>query len=466
MDPYEVKVSDGDILQNENEDTRLGSKEFLRDTAYYYTFIWVFRLFYVRNKNSRIFDTSLEDWWDNVSQWPVTNDGDSFFTNYVVHPFSGAMSFLYYRQMGHGFWGSFLGSVVQSTLFEYTIEGLVETPSLPDLLSTPLIGSGMGYGLEITSEWLYNTDNGAAKVAAHIINPMRNFVHDRQIVLINPLTGQFEFSGEFQTTLPPAKQKSIEYAYPTFFEPALPSGYFRMFVEIAKQDERLNNGEFILYHIKAEFPSKSNFYSAYIRISQAGVNGITVNGDNVSDGFELANFLIGGKAIMYKTDRSVYTVGMDVILPLAYKDNIERLNVIVKNSPRDYPLYLKGAFTFSPYISTLHYYKWFSLQNNVGFDLVTRAENLEGDSVETRIKYSSAAGVAVPMEYFNPIFFVEFNGITNFTTDIYKKTDLFVTGGVRLGKRFAPGFSVQVPLKGTSNDNTEVSYLIDLTMRF
>lgn len=464
--PYDVKVPDGDTLINENEDAELGAKDFLRDTALYYTFIWVFRFFYVRNKNSRMFDTSLEDWWDNVSQWPVTDDEDTFFTNYVVHPFSGAMSFLYYRQMGHGFWSSFLGSAVQSTLFEYTIEGLVETPSLPDLLSTPLIGTPLGYGLEKTSEWLYNTDNGAAKVAAHIINPMRNFVNDRQLVLINPLTGQFEFSEEFQTRLPPAKLKSIKYAYPLFFEPAVPTGYFRAFVEVAQQDQHLSSGEFIFYNIKAEFPSKNNFYSAYIRISQAGVNSIVVNGKQVNDGFELANLLVGGKAIMYKTDSSVYTLGMDVILPLAFKDNIERLNVIVRNSPRDYPLYLKGALTFTPYISTLHYYEWFSIQNNIGFDLVTRAENLEGDSVETRLKYSSAAGVSVPLEFFNPIFFVEFDGITNFSTDIYKRTDLFMTGGVRLGKRFAPGFAVQVPLSGTSNDNTVVSYLVDLTMRF
>ena len=191
-----------DSLQLEDkENEELGAKDFVRDTAIYYTFIWAFRLFYVRNKNARIFDTSFSTWWDNISQWPVTDDGDSFFTNYVTHPFSGAMSFLYYRQMGHDVWSSFLGSVVQSTLFEYTVEGLVETPSLPDLLSTPLIGAPMGYGLEKTSEYLYNTDSGVAKVAAHILNPLRNFVHDRQLVLFNPLTGQYEFSGKFQMKL-------------------------------------------------------------------------------------------------------------------------------------------------------------------------------------------------------------------------------------------------------------------------
>ena len=464
--PYEVKVPDGDTLGKNQENTELGAKDFLRDTGIYYTFIWTFRLFYVRNKNSRIFDTSFEDWWDNISQWPVTNDGDSFFTNYVVHPFSGAMSFLYYREMGHDVWTSFFGSVVQSTLFEYTIEGLVETPSLPDLLSTPTLGSLAGYGLEKSSDYLYESDNGFAKAAAHILNPMRNFVKDRKLVLFNPLKGQYEFAGDFQTKLPPAKEKSIQFGYPQFFEPAIPTGYFQMLVEVQELDKRLNSGEFILYHIKAEFPSKNNFYSAYLRVSQAGVNSVKVDGDEVRDGFELANLLVGGKSIFYKTDSSVFTRGMDVILPLAYKDNIDRLETIVQNSPRDYPLYLQRAFTFTPYISTVHYYKGLSLQNNIGFDFITRAEEYEGDAVEYRFKYNSAAGYYVPIEFLNPIIFTEFNGITQFSADTFDKTDLFLSGGIRLGKRFSPGFSVQVPVKGSSNDNVDYSYVVDLKIRF
>ena len=445
---------------------KLSKKDFIRDTSIYYTALWILRFFYVRNKNARIFDTSFSKWWNNITKPPVTNDRDTFFTNYVVHPFAGAMSFLYYRQMGHDFGFSALGSVVQSTLFEYTIEGLVETPSLPDLISTPLIGVPFGYGLEKTSEFLYNTGNGVAKVAAHIINPMRNTVHDRKIVIFNPLTGRYEFSGTFQTELPPSKQKSIQYGYPIFFEPALPTGYFRTFVEVAELDRLLSGGEFVFYHVKAEFPAKNNFYSAYIRISQVGVNSVEVNGEKISDGFELANVLVGGKAIVYKTDNSVYTMGIDMILPLAYKDNVDRLKTIVYGSVRDFPLYLKGAVTLAPYVSSLHYYKWLSVQYNIGFDLVTRAENLEADSIETRLKYSSAVGISVTGEFINPTIFAEFDGITVFTADTFKKTDLFLTTGVRVGRRIAPGFAVQFPLTGLADYNTKFGYMIDLTIRF
>src|SRR5690606_20996459 len=116
---------------------KLGFKAFARDTAIAYTATWAARFFYVRNKNSRIFDTSLSKWWNNISQWPVWDDGDSFFTNWVTHPIVGSQDYLFYRAMGHSRWVSALGVVVQSTLFEYTVEGLVETPSLVDLVSTP-----------------------------------------------------------------------------------------------------------------------------------------------------------------------------------------------------------------------------------------------------------------------------------------------------------------------------------------
>jgi len=58
----------------------LGTKEFLRDTAIAYGAQWAGRWFYVRNKNSRIFDTSLSKWWDNISQWPEWDDGDGVMT--------------------------------------------------------------------------------------------------------------------------------------------------------------------------------------------------------------------------------------------------------------------------------------------------------------------------------------------------------------------------------------------------
>ncbi len=454
--------------QSDDTDTESvpGAKEFIRDTAIYYSAIWGFRFFYVRNKDARIFDTSLSKWRKNVTSLPVSDDGDEFFTNYVVHPFAGLMSFLYYREMEHEVWAAALGSALQSTLFEYTVEGLVETPSVPDLIATPLLGVPLGFGLESISSWLYSRDSKVAKVAAHMLNPMRNFVDNRKIVLINPLTGQYELSGTFQTTSPSSKQRSIQYSYPVLFRPALPVGYFRAFVEVADLNDKLNDGELIFYHVEAEFNSRSNLYGAYLRVSQAGVNDLRVAGEDVRNGFELANMVIGGKAVAYETDHSVYTAGMNVVLPLAYKDNIERLSSIVKSSKRDFPLYLRRSFTFEPYISTLHHHKWLSVQSNLGFQMVVRAHGLEDDDTETRLAYNSAVGISLPSGLTSAVVFGELNGVTTFTADTFTKTELSLAGGARFGKRFSPGFTVRFPLRGESEHNTERIYTTDLTIRF
>ncbi|MFA9408867.1 MAG: DUF3943 domain-containing protein [Candidatus Dadabacteria bacterium] len=193
-------------------DQKLGTNEFLRDTAIAYGAQWVGRWFYVRNKNSRILDTSLSKWWDNISQWPEFDDGDDFFTNLVTHPVIGSLTYLYYREMGHSFWVSALGSAVQSTLFEYTVEGMVETPSGSDLLFTPLLGVPLGYGMEKTSDWLEDTGFVPAKILAYILNPMKNFIHDRQIGVINPFSSQFmSVSGPINFT--PNKAEAIDLAY-------------------------------------------------------------------------------------------------------------------------------------------------------------------------------------------------------------------------------------------------------------
>lgn len=466
-DPIEnTEIYDSTELTDEDLTSKPGTREFLRDSTIYYSALWIFRMFYVRNKNARIFDTSLSKWGNNISQFPVSDDGDQFFTNYVVHPFAGMMSFLYYRQMEHELWVAALGSALQSTLFEYTIEGLVETPSLSDLIFTPLIGVPVGYGLERTSDWFYNTNSKLGKVAAHLINPMRNLIDDRKIALFNPLTGQYEFKGTFQTTLPTHKQKSIQYSYPVLFEPALPTGYFRAFIEVAEMGDQFNNGEFIFYHVKAEFPSKDHLYSAYIRVSQAGVNNINGEKVRVRDGFELANILLGGKSVLYKTENSAYTAGLEVILPLAYKDNVNRLKTIVDNSLRDFPFYVRKTLTFTPYFSTLHYHKWLSIQNNIALDVVTRARKLEGDGIETRLKYNSSVGVSPPWELTDAVIFGEFNGITTFTADTFKNTDLSLAVGTRIGRRFSPGFTARFPLNGTTDDNTRFSYTVDMTIRF
>jgi hypothetical protein len=453
---------DNDELTERDDIEKLGVKDFLRDTAISYTLMWAMRFFYVRNKDERIFSASLPDWWDHITESPVVNDGDNFQTNYITHPLIGAVQYLYYRGMGWGYWGAFLGAFVQSTLFEYTIEGTVENPSLPDLLSTPGIGAPLGFLAETISDWLITRDSRIAKFAAHVVNPMRNFVHDRKLAFLNPITGSFELSGTF--TMTPSKDKAIELSYPYFFESPFFLGRFMGLIEAASAKEALGGGELIFYNIRADFPSSSGLWGLYVKISQAGTDNITVQGENISNGFEFANILAGGKFLMYKTHNSVLSGGMDMILPTAYKDNVERLQTVTLYR-RDFPLYLQDAFTISPYVAAAAWKKAFSVEANLGVDLITNASNLEGQDVELRIKYGVAAGVNFKVPT-SPLLFVEFDGYTMPTATSSKKTDTFITSGLRFGKKFSPGIGVQFPLSGSTSDIADASFVADVQLRF
>ncbi len=458
----EVESINEDGVTEPADIKKLGVKDFLRDTAISYGLMWAMRFFYVRNKDQRIFSASASGWWDHITEAPVVDDGDGFQTNYVTHPLIGAVQYLYYRAMGWGYWGAFLGAFVQSTLFEYTVEGTVENPSLPDLISTPVIGAPVGFLAETISDWLITRDSRVAKFAAHVVNPMRNFIHDRKLVLLNPINGSFEFSGTF--TMTPNKGKAVELSYPYFFESPFPLGRFMGLIEAVSTKEVLGDGEFIFYDVRADFPSSTGLWGLYVKISQAGTDNITIEGENISNGFEFANILAGGKFLMYKTHNSVLSGGMDMILPTAYKDNIQRLETVTRYR-RDFPIYLKDAFTLSPYIAAATWKKGFSVQANLGLDLITNASNLEGEDVELRIKYGAAAGwnFKVPT---SPLLFVEFDGYTMPTATSTKKTDTFITSGVRFGKKFSPGIGVQFPVSGSTSDIADASFIADVQLRF
>lgn len=91
---------------------------------------------------------SLTDRWkEKVSEGPVV-DKDDWVINYIGHPLSGAAYYTVARHAGAGVMKSFGYSVLMSTFFwEYGLEAFAETPSIQDLIITPLIGSLLGEGM-------------------------------------------------------------------------------------------------------------------------------------------------------------------------------------------------------------------------------------------------------------------------------------------------------------------------------
>jgi len=455
-------VEKEDVYEPVTREQKLGTSEFLRDTAIAYGAQWAGRWFYVRNKNSRIFDTSFSKWWDNISQWPEWEDGDDFFTNLVTHPIIGSVNYLYYRQMGHSFWVSALGSVVQSTLFEYTIEGLVETPSGSDLIFTPLLGVPLGYGLEVTSDWLEDTGFIPAKILAYIVNPMKNFVHDRQVGVINPFSSHFmSVSGPINFT--PNKNEAIDLAYSYGLESPIPTGRFIADMQIVNVKEDLG-GEFIFYSLRIDVPSADNVWGIYVQIAQSGVNEVHVGDDNISDGFEFANVLVGGKHILVRGSSAVLTGGMNLVLPTAFKDNIERLQTVLMYR-KNFPINLQSAWTVTPYLSGAMWGDIFNVMGNVSTDYVFNASKLEGNRFEFRVNYGASVGANIPV-IASPVIYAEFDGYSLLTSDTEGKTSTFASSGVRLGRKFSPGFAIQFPLSGPDSEVSKLSFLMDFQIRF
>ena len=436
----------------------LGFKEYMYDTGIWYGVQWAARFYWVRDKSLKIFNTSFTKWWDNITEKPKWDDGDSFVVNWVAHPFFGMLSYQFYRARGHSRWSSALGSVIQSTLFEYAIEGLAVQPSLIDLVVTPGLGVPLGMVMEEFSKWLIDQDNTVATVGAYITNPMRLFVKDRQIGIINPVAGTFEFTGPF--TIGVTKDRALDLGYPLYFESPLPLGRVMADLEVVALDNDFGD-QFFFYSIRLDLPSESGFFGLYIDAPYGGVN----NFEGARNGYEFANITIGAKQVLMKSTNSVLSAGLELAVPTAFTDGQGRLGAVT-DYRRDLPTYIYKAFTATPYLSGALWKGAFSLQASLGTDYIFNAKEFQGDDFEFRFNYSAAAGVNVPIAIVSPTVYFEFDGYTLTSDDNNRDTDLFITPGIRFGKRISPGFAVQVPVAGPTSDIAEVDFIMDFQLRF
>ena len=86
--------------------------------------------------------TSLQRWWENVRhpQW----DPDTWYVNYLGHPYFGAIGYIRARERQFGAFGGFWYAALLSGLYEFGIEAMFERPSYQDLIVTPVGGLLLG----------------------------------------------------------------------------------------------------------------------------------------------------------------------------------------------------------------------------------------------------------------------------------------------------------------------------------
>jgi hypothetical protein len=177
--------------------------EFVKENLYTYSMLWSIRVIYDPENVQAVFrPTSFPKWLNNITGWQGCNgkkasrgqcsvrkpftafplwDGDYVKTNLVQHPIFGAGVYLYYRAAGYDRTASTLASFGLSALYEYTVEGWMQPPSITDLVVTPGLGVPLGIVLEETSNLLAESDNQFIRALSYAVNPARVFIPNGQI---------------------------------------------------------------------------------------------------------------------------------------------------------------------------------------------------------------------------------------------------------------------------------------------
>ena len=87
-------------------------------------------------------ERGAKNWANNVTkpEWDV----DSWWINYIFHPYFGAAYYIRARERGLDEVSSFAYSALASALYEFGVEAFFEKPSIQDLIVTPIAGSLLG----------------------------------------------------------------------------------------------------------------------------------------------------------------------------------------------------------------------------------------------------------------------------------------------------------------------------------
>ena len=115
--------------------------------------------------------------WKHLTDSKWVLDNDQFSVNQFLHPYSGSIYYGAARSTGLTFWESFLYSAAGSFLWE--IGGENTTPSINDMITTPIGGTFLGEPLFRMASLLLETDEGRPgfwrELGAAVISPPTGF---------------------------------------------------------------------------------------------------------------------------------------------------------------------------------------------------------------------------------------------------------------------------------------------------
>ena len=347
---------------------------FLKDTVAINSFLWGGRILYVRNKDSKIFDTNAKKWGKNILN-PEINDGDSFATNYIYHPYFGALYYQVYRDLGYDKNDAFLGTIIQSTLWEFTIEGTVEKPSVVDLIVTPGLGIPLGLYFEKINKKLSGSDSKLKKPLSYLINPTRLFLDEGSLGFINPLSGTFMI------------YKPFKYRDHGGHSTLLSLSGVSVNSNIFNVKQYRGGGVGIIYALSADFINTERDLSLRFRFPWSGAyDGNDKEYNVVDNGFEIGNAEIGLNKVLIEDDNIYfgYDIGLNLPTASVWGDKKNRLEKSHSNS-----LILKEVLHDSTILTPKFYIGNNLISFSFSSEVFFNSEEYSNDSQELFLVYDT-----------------------------------------------------------------------------
>lgn len=114
------------------------------------------------------YKNNLKEAWTSPPQW----EDDSYWYNYIGHPYTGAFTYNLMRSQAASPLASWLFSCSQSLIWEYTLEATEQHPSAQDLLITSNLGSLLGEGVHrLTKKMRQGGFSRFQKFLVLLVNP-------------------------------------------------------------------------------------------------------------------------------------------------------------------------------------------------------------------------------------------------------------------------------------------------------
>jgi hypothetical protein len=217
-----------------------------------------------------------------------------------------------------------------------------------------------------------------------------------------------------------------------------------------------------LNEIRVDVNIHDNKASLYTRIPFAGITDVDPTNE---DDFALGNIAIGGKATLFEGNTAVLSGGIEGIIPTV-DNNLAAMGA--RTYFKDFSSFVDDAFTVRPYAVFGIGKDVFAFQANFGADIITSAEEIEGDDTELILRYGGTASVTPHLPVpFGTAFLVELMAVSSTSFD-ENRTEAFLTPGFRFGGQiFSVGAGVEIPLGEDTDEYADnVGFLVDILIRF